>query len=148
MNHNDLLLLLAGSFLPNNLIVWLYRKVFPTRRIVHKNKQANTFTKLAVWCGDKFGSPTNFIMWIVIIGVWIYSGHLFHYNNTWQLLINTPTTIIELFAAILIQYVGNRIERRQANNEDHMIHLLEKIESLDKKIEAKVDTLAEREMVL
>ncbi len=143
MSHNDLLILLAGSFLPNNLVIWMFKTVFPRRRILRtlETSEQRGFAKLAVWCGDKFGSPTNFMMWMAIIGIWIWSGHLFHYNNTWQLLINTPTTVIELFAAILIQYVGNRIERRQSDSEQHMIHILERIEVMENNLQVKVDAM-------
>jgi low affinity Fe/Cu permease len=93
--------------------------------------QANRiFTKLAIWCGNSFGSPLNFGLWVVIITIWLVAGKSLHYSDTWQLLINTPTTIIELFAAILIQYVGNRIERRQQDHEAVMLKMLDHIETM------------------
>lgn len=132
MSSHDILLILAGSFLPNNLLALIFSKLFYPRRPKQPRADQGIFTKLAVWCGNQFGSPFNFALWAVIIGIWLWSGHIFHYNNTWQLLINTPTTIIELFAAILIQYVGNRIERRQEKSETYIIKLLERIETLEK----------------
>lgn len=140
MAHNDLLLLLLGSFLPNNLIIWLWKKMFRhNSTFPQKVTRGSFFSRLAVWCGDKFGSPFNFNLWIVIIAVWIWSGHLFRYSNTWQLLINTPTTIIELFAAILIQYVGNRIERRQEVHEVRMLEMLAEVQNLTEQLAGQLE---------
>ena len=45
---------------------------------------------------------------IVLIGLWALSGPYFHYNNTWQLIINTSTTIITFLMVFLIQNTQNR----------------------------------------
>lgn len=110
-----------------------------------KQTSPGFFARLAIWCGDAFGSPVNFVMWIVLVAVWIWSGHLFRYSDTWQLLINTPTTIIELFAAILIQYVGNRIERRQEQHETRMMEMLDEIRSLSELMAANLEQPAPRD---
>ncbi|HEX4550410.1 low affinity iron permease family protein [Pseudomonas sp.] len=54
------------------------------------------------------GSSKTFLLAIVLIGVWGLSGPYFHYNDTWQLIINTSTTIITFLMVFLIQNTQNR----------------------------------------
>jgi hypothetical protein len=109
-----------------------------TKRKMQKQKTSR-FARLAVWCGNAFGSPFNFGLWLVLIALWLASGPIFHYSDTWQLAVNTPTTIIELFSAILIQYVGNRIERRQEEHETKMLKILEEVQSLSELMAANME---------
>ena len=45
---------------------------------------------------------------VSVIAVWGLSGHLFHYSDTWQLIINTGTTIVTFLMVFLIQNTQNR----------------------------------------
>lgn len=54
------------------------------------------------------GSPRTFIAAICLIVLWGLTGPLFHYNDTWQLLINTSTTIITFLMVFLVQNTQNR----------------------------------------
>ncbi|WP_431034761.1 low affinity iron permease family protein [Pseudomonas yamanorum] len=54
------------------------------------------------------GSSKTFLLAIVLIGVWGLTGPYFHYNDTWQLIINTSTTIITFLMVFLIQNTQNR----------------------------------------
>jgi low affinity Fe/Cu permease len=54
------------------------------------------------------GKPITFAMSLVIVIVWALSGPLFHYSDTWQLVINTGTTIITFLMVFLIQNTQNR----------------------------------------
>jgi low affinity Fe/Cu permease len=54
------------------------------------------------------GSPWIFIAALVSIVVWLISGPLFHFSDTWQLIINTSTTIITFLTVFLIQNTQNR----------------------------------------
>lgn len=54
------------------------------------------------------GSSKTFLLAIVLIGVWGITGPYFHYNDTWQLIINTSTTIITFLMVFLIQNTQNR----------------------------------------
>ncbi|HEY8962416.1 MAG TPA: low affinity iron permease family protein [Luteolibacter sp.] len=63
------------------------------------------FTKVA----SKFcGRPLVFVLAVAIILVWLISGPLFGYSDTWQLVINTATTIITFLMVFLIQSTQNR----------------------------------------
>lgn len=54
------------------------------------------------------GRPPVFAMAVGIIGIWIVTGPLFHFSDTWQLVINTGTTIITFLMVFLIQNTQNR----------------------------------------
>ncbi|MGH8388443.1 MAG: low affinity iron permease family protein [Pseudomonas sp.] len=67
-------------------------------------KFAKIAQKLALWAG----SPKTFVAAIILILLWGLSGPLFNYNDTWQLVINTSTTIITFLMVFLIQNTQNR----------------------------------------
>lgn len=54
------------------------------------------------------GRPRVFVFAVGIIMVWIVTGPLFHFSDTWQLVINTGTTIITFLMVFLIQNTQNR----------------------------------------
>ncbi|WLG94603.1 low affinity iron permease family protein [Pseudomonas sp. FP198] len=60
--------------------------------------------KLALWAG----SPKTFLGAIVLLALWAASGPFFGFNDTWQLIINTSTTIITFLMVFLIQNTQNR----------------------------------------
>ncbi|MDR9865917.1 MULTISPECIES: low affinity iron permease family protein [Pseudomonas] len=67
-------------------------------------KFAKISQKLALWAG----SPKTFMGALILIGLWGMSGPIFSYNDTWQLIINTSTTIITFLMVFLIQNTQNR----------------------------------------
>src|SRR6476659_854578 len=54
------------------------------------------------------GQPLTFAAALAIIVVWAVTGPLFHYSDTWQLIINTGTTIVTFLMVFLIQNTQNR----------------------------------------
>ena len=54
------------------------------------------------------GSPVAFVSAVVIILAWAITGPIFHFSDTWQLIINTGTTIITFLMVFLIQNTQNR----------------------------------------
>ncbi|MGP1679099.1 MAG: low affinity iron permease family protein [Burkholderiales bacterium] len=54
------------------------------------------------------GRPRVFTLAVAVIAVWIVTGPLFHFSDTWQLVINTGTTIITFLMVFLIQNTQNR----------------------------------------
>ena len=54
------------------------------------------------------GTSTAFIIALLVIIVWIISGPLFHFSDTWQLVINTGTTIVTFLMVFLIQRSQNK----------------------------------------
>jgi low affinity Fe/Cu permease len=72
------------------------------------------------------GNPWSFIIAILVILGWAVSGPLFHYSNTWQLVINTGTTIITFLAVFLLQNTQNRDARAMHLKLDELLRSAEK----------------------
>ncbi|HEX8889592.1 MAG TPA: low affinity iron permease family protein [Pyrinomonadaceae bacterium] len=66
------------------------------------------FRKFANKTSAAVGSSWAFIAAVAIIVVWAVTGPMFHYSDTWQLVINTGTTIITFLMVFLIQNTQNR----------------------------------------
>lgn len=66
------------------------------------------FRKFARLTSDAVGSPFVFVIALVIILVWAFAGPTFGYSDTWQLVINTGTTIVTFLMVFLIQNTQNR----------------------------------------
>ena len=60
--------------------------------------------RIASWSGQ----PAAFILAVMVILGWIVTGPIFHYSDTWQLIINTGTTIVTFLMVFLIQNAQNR----------------------------------------
>lgn len=69
------------------------------------------FRHFAHWTAEIAGSVWVFIGAVVLIVVWLATGPLFHFSDTWQLVINTGTTIITFLMVFLIQNTQNRDAR-------------------------------------
>ena len=66
------------------------------------------FRKFANQTSQIVGSPWAFIAAVAIIAVWAFSGPIFGFSETWQMVINTGTTIITFLMVFLIQNTQNR----------------------------------------
>ena len=66
------------------------------------------FTRAAKWASRAAGRPSTFIGAVLIILLWAITGPLFDFSDTWQLVINTGTTIITFLMVFLIQNTQNR----------------------------------------
>lgn len=67
-----------------------------------------TFTRIANAVAHAVGMPAAFIACCLVVLVWAVSGPLFGFSDTWQLIINTGTTIITFLMVFLIQNTQNR----------------------------------------
>jgi low affinity Fe/Cu permease len=66
------------------------------------------FRFCAEWICAATGSPWAFVLAAALILGWLLTGPIFHYSDTWQLVINTATTIITFLMVFLIQNTQNR----------------------------------------
>jgi low affinity Fe/Cu permease len=66
------------------------------------------FSHLARIVADLLGTPAAFFVAVALILVWAMTGPLFHFSDTWQLLVNTGTTIATFLIVFLIQNTQNR----------------------------------------
>src|SRR5437588_13120712 len=65
-------------------------------------------TRFAKWTAGRAGRPVAFVAAVGILALWGLSGPLFGFSDTWQLVINTGTTIITFLMVFLIQSTQNR----------------------------------------
>src|ERR671921_2641913 len=72
------------------------------------SKSNSLFTRFAKWTAKATGRPAAFCMAAAVIVVWAATGPLFKYSDTWQLVINTGTTIVTFLMVFLIQSTQNR----------------------------------------
>jgi low affinity Fe/Cu permease len=66
------------------------------------------FHRFASWTAREAGKPRAFFLALVVVITWAVTGPLFHYSDTWQLVINTGTTIITFLMVFLIQNTQER----------------------------------------
>jgi len=66
------------------------------------------FTRIANRVAYATGTPIAFVLCVSVVFVWAISGPIFDYSDTWQLIINTGTTIITFLMVFLIQNTQNR----------------------------------------
>jgi low affinity Fe/Cu permease len=71
-------------------------------------KSASWFTRFAKGTAYATGRPVTFALALTVVVVWAISGPLFHWSDTWQLVINTGTTIVTFLMVFLIQSTQNR----------------------------------------
>jgi low affinity Fe/Cu permease len=70
--------------------------------------KSSIYTRAARWIATLSGRPMTFLLAVAIIVVWLVSGPFFGFSDTWQLVINTGTTIITFLMVFLIQNTQNR----------------------------------------
>lgn len=67
-----------------------------------------TFTRMANKVAHVTGLPWTFGLCVLVVVVWAVSGPIFRFSDTWQLIINTGTTIVTFLMVFLIQNTQNR----------------------------------------
>jgi low affinity Fe/Cu permease len=74
----------------------------------HASPLHDLFRQFAHFTAAKVGNPFSFLMAVAIVAVWAATGPIFHFSDTWQLVINTGTTIVTFLMVFLIQNTQNR----------------------------------------
>jgi low affinity Fe/Cu permease len=69
---------------------------------------SETFSRVACTTAHWMGKPIAFLVAAALVILWAATGPLFHYSDTWQLVINTSTTIVTFLMVFLIQNTQNR----------------------------------------
>lgn len=113
------------------------------------NHFANATAKVA-------GRPWTFILCLLLVGVWAVTGPLFRFSESWQLVINTGTTIITFLMVFLIQNTQNRDAAAMHAKMDELIYAVRKadarfigIEHLtDKQLAAILDEVEQRALAI
>jgi low affinity Fe/Cu permease len=72
------------------------------------NVWSGLFSDLACQTAHLAGKPLTFLIAVLLVVLWAATGPIFNYSDTWQLVINTSTTIITFLMVFLIQHTQNR----------------------------------------
>jgi low affinity Fe/Cu permease len=94
-------------------------------RMSQRPPQASWFTRFARATSRAAGRPATFAVAALIIVVWAATGPIFHFSDTWQLVINTGTTVITFLMVFLIQNTQNRDSEAVHLKLDELIRALE-----------------------
>lgn len=85
---------------------------------------ADSFRQISKRTAEIVGTPAAFLGSVFLIVIWGCSGPFFHFSDTWQLVINTGTTIITFLMVFLIQNTQNRDSRAVHLKLDELIKAL------------------------
>jgi low affinity Fe/Cu permease len=83
------------------------------------------FARFSRRCADALGSPMVFAVNCLLILLWAVCGPVFHYSDTWQLVVNTATTVFTYLAVFIIQNTQNRDARAMHLKLDELISSIE-----------------------
>jgi len=90
-----------------------------------KRKRLSWFTHAAKWASRAAGRPITFMIAVAIILLWAITGPIFQFSDTWQLVINTSTTIVTFLMVFLIQNTQNRDTEAMQIKMDELIRAIE-----------------------
>jgi low affinity Fe/Cu permease len=118
-------------------------------------KSPSRFTQFAKATAHGTGQPMAFMLACSAIVIWLVAGPVFHFSDTWQLVINTGTTIVTFLMVFLIQNTQNRDSQAIHMKLDELIRVIDRaqdtlldLEELDddalEEMRAKYQQLAER----
>jgi low affinity Fe/Cu permease len=83
------------------------------------------FDRLSKACARWTGRPLTFMLAVLVVVLWLVTGPLFGYSDTWQLVINTATTVITFLMVFLIQNTQARDTEAIQIKLDELIHVTE-----------------------
>jgi low affinity Fe/Cu permease len=102
------------------------------------------FHRFAVRASEVLGTPWSFLLAVMTVVVWMVTGPLFHYSDTWQLAINTGTTVVTFLMVFLIQNTQNRDARALHLKLDELIRATRRARNELIELEALSDSDLER----
>lgn len=116
------------------------------------NKRSSWFTRFAKKAASYAGKPTTFVLAALTVVIWATLGPLFHFSDTWQLVINTSTTIVTFLMVFLIQNTQNRDSEALQIKLDEIIRSLDSannlVLNLEELEEEELDSIRERYLML
>jgi low affinity Fe/Cu permease len=85
----------------------------------------HAFTLFSKWTAHIAGHPGTFVAAVAVIVIWAACGPIFNFSDTWQLIINTGTTIVTFLMVFLIQNTQNRDTGAIQTKLDELIRAIE-----------------------
>ena len=111
-------------------------------------KPAGWFTRFANQAARATGHPWAFGLAVLVVAIWAATGPVFKFSDTWQLVINTGTTVITFLMVFLIQNTQNRDARAINLKLDELIRALDAGDNsmidIEKLSDLELDELQER----
>jgi low affinity Fe/Cu permease len=122
--------------------VWVQAKL---DRLAPEGPMDALFEKIANVIARAMGRPLTFLICCALVLVWAATGPLFHFSDTWQLVINTGTTIVTFLMVFLIQNSQNREGEALQAKLDELIRALETAEDrfigLERRSEKEIEEM-------
>jgi low affinity Fe/Cu permease len=116
-----------------------------TSQLGRKRDMEALFEKAANTIARAMGRPLAFLLCCLLVIVWAASGPVFHFSDTWQLVINTGTTIVTFLMVFLIQNSQNREGEALQAKLDELIRAIEAAENryigLEKRSEHEIEAI-------
>lgn len=84
------------------------------------------FTKVASRAASMMGQPAAFVISVLFVVIWAATGPILKYSDTWQLIVNTATTVLTFLAVFLIQNSQNRDGAAMQAKLDEILRALDK----------------------
>jgi low affinity Fe/Cu permease len=121
----------------------------------HRPYRASPFSRFAKLTAHATGHPLAFLVAVLTIAGWAITGPLFGYSDTWQLVINTGTTIVTFLMVFLIQNTQNRdsaavqlkldeLIRSMSDAENELLDIEELTDADLERLKARYEALAQR----
>jgi len=95
----------------------------------------NAFTRIAARTATAAGKPVAFVSATALVLAWAIAGPLFDYSDTWQLVINTATTVLTFLMVFVIQNSQNRDGRAVQAKLDEILRALPEARDVMRRIE-------------
>jgi low affinity Fe/Cu permease len=104
----------------------------------------NLFRRFARATSNGIGSPLAFVIAVAVVLAWAISGPFFDFSETWQLVINTGTTIVTFLVVFMIQNTQNRDSRAVHLKLDELIRVMKKARNELVDVEDKADEVLDK----
>jgi low affinity Fe/Cu permease len=97
------------------------------------------FARFANRTSEAAGSPKAFVVAVVAIAAWAVLGPVFHWSDSWQLVVNTSTTIVTFLMVFLVQATQNRESRALHLKLDELIRVQKRARNIFADLEHATD---------